>query len=63
MSNKYPPSKCEGCGNATIYGGRYCSGCKIKMELWTTILAMVLGCKRSEVRIKQKEHLERKKNG
>jgi hypothetical protein len=62
MSNKYPPIKCEGCGT-TIYGGQYCSFCKMKMDMWTTILAMVLGCKRSEVRIKQKEHLEKKKNG
>lgn len=62
MSNKYPPIKCEGCGNI-IYGGQYCSNCKMKMDMWTTILAMVLGCKRSEVRVKQKEHLEKKKNG
>jgi hypothetical protein len=51
--------KCEGCGNI-IYGGQYCSNCKMKMDLLTTILAMVLRCKRSEVREKQKERLEGK---
>lgn len=62
MSNKYPPRKCEGCG-MTIWGGTYCSNCKMKMDMWTTILAMVLRCKRSEVREKQKERLEGKING
>lgn len=55
-------ARCEGCG-ALMKGGRYCSGCREKLRLWTIIQAMILGCKKSEVRTKQKERLERKKNG
>lgn len=55
-------SRCEGCGSR-IKGGRYCTGCREKLRLIKTIQAMVLGCKRSEVRMKIKERLEKKKNG
>ena len=55
-------ARCEGCG-ALMKGGRYCSGCKEKLRLWTEIQALVLGCKRSEVRTKRQEYWEKKKNG
>jgi len=47
------------CGKIT-YGGVYCGDCLMKMRLWREVLALVLGCKRSEVEQKQKDYLAKK---
>lgn len=57
MSDK----KCP-CG-ASIPHGTYCDNCLMKMRYWKQIVAMVLGCKLSEVEEKQKKLLEDRKHG
>lgn len=53
---------CEICGSSIIRG-TYCWNCREKLQLWTIIQALVIGCAPSQVKEKRKIFLEERKNG